>query len=104
MKTLNLSSKAGLVAFGSGLAQVITILISVVLARLLTKSDFGTSKQVFLLYAIFAPVFITGIPASIYYFLSILKNDKDKNLCVSRSITLLLILSIVLAVFISSSY
>ena len=99
----NLSSKAAIIAFGAGIAQVITVLSTVILARILTPADLGTYKQIFLLYSISAPIFITGIPASIYYFLVRLKKEEEKRLFVARSISLLFILGLLLGIFVSLS-
>ncbi|MEX0621771.1 MAG: oligosaccharide flippase family protein [Candidatus Woykebacteria bacterium] len=99
----NLSSKAAVIAFGAGIAQLITVLSTVILARILTQADLGTYKQIFLIYHLLAPIFITGIPASIYYFLARLKKEDEKKLFVARSISLLFILGLLLGVFVSLS-
>ena len=99
----NLTSKAGLIAFGSGAAQIITILSTIVLARILSKGDLGTYKQTFLLYHIVAPIFIAGVPSSIFYFLPRLKKEEDKKMFVVRSISLLVTLGLLLGLFVSLS-
>lgn len=99
----NLSSKAGLLTFGSGIAQCFLILTTVILARILTKEDLGTYKQVFLVSSLIVPVFAAGVPAGIFYFLPRLKNDKDKKIFISRSISLLVLLGLALGAVVSTS-
>ncbi|MDP2671609.1 MAG: oligosaccharide flippase family protein [bacterium] len=95
-----LTSKAILIAFGSGAAQVLTVLTGVVLARLLSRTDFGTYKQVFLVYQIFTPIFTVGIPAGLFYFLPRIRDLELKKQFISRSISLLIFTAILLTVFI----
>src|SRR3990172_5227493 len=98
LKKGRLTSKAGILTFGISIAQLVTLLSTIVLARILTKENLGTYKQVFLTYQIIAPIFITGVPASILYFLPRFKKQIDKKLFAARSIALLVILGLFLGV------
>ncbi|HEX7456425.1 MAG TPA: oligosaccharide flippase family protein [Candidatus Nanoarchaeia archaeon] len=99
----NLTSKAGLIGFGTAVFQVFTILSTLVLARILTQEDLGTYKQVFLVNNLIVPIFAAGVPAGIFYFLPRLKQEKDKKLFISRSIGLLFLLGLSLGVAVSLS-
>ncbi len=54
---------------GRSLGFLVTFFIPVVLARLFTRAEFGTYKQVFLVYATFYGVAQIGMAESLFYFL-----------------------------------
>ena len=99
----NLTSKAGILTAGSAVGQVFLILTTIVLARLLSKGDLGTYKQVFLVNSLLIPIFAAGIPASIFYFLPRFSQEVDKKLFIARTISLLWVIGIGLGIFITLS-
>src|SRR2546426_11685438 len=55
------------------------LLIAVVLARSLERSDFGTFNQVWLVNRALIYLFALGLPGSVYYFLPRLPESKRKG-------------------------
>jgi len=55
------------------------LLIAVVLARSLERTDFGTFNQVWLVNKSLLYLFALGLPVSVYYFLLRLLDAKIKN-------------------------
>ena len=54
---------------GQGLATVVTLISSMVLARLLTQAELATYRQTLLAYNFAAPVLSLGLSSGLYYFL-----------------------------------
>ena len=69
VKTHSISKQAIVLIMGRGLAASFTFLIPVVLARYLSPSDYGTFKQVFLIYSTLFMALPFGIIQSLYYFI-----------------------------------
>src|SRR3569832_2392471 len=63
------SRQALVLITGRGLAAAFTFFIPVVLARYLSPSDYGTFKQIFLIYSSLFLVLPFGIIQSLYYFI-----------------------------------
>ncbi len=60
-------------------ALVASIAMAAVLARLLTKADYGAFSQVITLYAIMSLIFQVGIPQSLYYFMPRLPAEEKRG-------------------------
>jgi len=54
---------------GRALASVVTLLIPVILARIFDQTEYGTYKQLFLLFATLYSVALVGLSDSLYYFI-----------------------------------
>ena len=65
----SISRQALVLITGRGLAAAFTFFIPVVLARYLSPSDYGTFKQIFLIYSSLFLVLPFGIIQSLYYFI-----------------------------------
>jgi O-antigen/teichoic acid export membrane protein len=64
-----LSRPAFLLVAGRTAGFVVSFVIPVVLARLFSRADFGTYKQLFLIYATFYGLAQVGMAESLYYFI-----------------------------------
>ncbi len=67
-KPASINKQALTLIFGRGLASSFTFLIPIVLARYLAPAEYGTFKQVFLVYSSLFMVLPFGIIQSLYYF------------------------------------
>lgn len=67
-KPASINKQALTLIFGKGLASSFTFLIPIVLARHLAPAEYGTYKQIFLIYASLFTVLPFGIIQSLYYF------------------------------------
>lgn len=67
-KPASISKQALTLIFGRGLASGFTFLIPIVLARYLDPTEYGTYKQIFLVYSSLFMVLPFGIIQSLYYF------------------------------------
>ena len=65
----SLKTQAGLLAAGRAIGQVLNALVSFVAARQLLQEDFGTFRQIYLLFATLLLITDLGQVESLYYFL-----------------------------------
>lgn len=79
MKKENLSNDAVIITTGKMITKLTEIVVSLVLVRFLTKSDYGTYRQVWLVYATISGILLLGIPRSIYYFVPTLPEDRKRT-------------------------
>lgn len=68
------------IALGSLFTFSFGIVSSVILSRYLSKSDYGTYKQVFYIYSTFLTVFTLGLPKAYSYFLPRTEISQAKSL------------------------
>lgn len=66
---LSLTGKVGYISLGRGLAALSSLVAGMLLSRYLTRSDYGTYKQLWLIYSTLYPLFSLGLPTSINYFI-----------------------------------
>lgn len=64
-----MASQAAALALGSLFVQGAAFLSVIVLARLLSKAELGGYQQLLLIYAIFTPLLIGGIPSALLFFM-----------------------------------
>jgi O-antigen/teichoic acid export membrane protein len=64
-----LVKQAGIISAADFLRLFIKTVIGMFLARILTQAEYGTYRQLFLLYTIISAIFLVGIPQSVYYFI-----------------------------------
>ncbi len=76
-------------------------LAGIVLARLLLPAEFGSWRQLFLIYNTFSTLLLLGIPQSLLYFLPKLKHQDSKNEFITRAVNLVTLLAFIfgLAIF-----
>jgi len=70
-----LVKQAGIISAADFLRLFVKTLIGVLLARILTQADFGTYRQLFMIYTLISSIFMIGLPQSVYYFLP--KSDDE---------------------------
>ena len=77
------------VGLGSLSSFLMTIVSAIILARVLTKSDFGTYRQILYVYTSLLVVFSAGIPKTYSYFMPRFGLSKQKD--VVKKITIILL-------------
>jgi len=75
----SLSGEAVVLSLGAVAAQILTVLSLAVLARLLTKSQFGTYQQLGLVFSIVSSLLIAGVPSALLYFLPRASSDAERR-------------------------
>ena len=85
-----LTTQAGGVSLGRGVATLAGLATAMILSRLLDEHEYGTYRQVWLVFFTLAPVLELGIPPSVSYFVPQLRRPDLKPYLVQHS-TLLLI-------------
>ena len=73
------SARAMMMILSKAVSHLCFLLIAVVLARSLERSDFGTFNQVWLVNRSLIYLFALGLPVSVYYFLPRLPETKRKG-------------------------
>jgi O-antigen/teichoic acid export membrane protein len=98
----DLVKQAGLISAADFLRLFIKTIIGFVLARILTQSEYGTYRQLFMIYTLLSAFFMIGLPQSIYYFIP-KSDDETKKRFIKQTIDIFTILgllcSILLLVF-----
>ena len=77
---------------------LLSMLLSMVAVRLLTKTEIAVNSQTFLAYSTFAPFLTLGINSGIYYYLS--QNEHRKRAAVNECMMLVSASSLLFALFI----
>jgi O-antigen/teichoic acid export membrane protein len=93
------TKKVFALSLGQGLTSVVMLVSGMVLARVLTKHDFGTVRQTLLAYQFAAPLLTLGLPQAIYYFLP--EEKKRPRGVLIDNLTLLVALSCVFSLFLA---
>ena len=75
----SLSGEAIVLAFGALASQAVTLVSLAVLARLLTKREFGTYSQLGIVFSIVSSLFIAGVPSAPLYYLRARKSDTERR-------------------------
>ncbi|HPY63466.1 MAG TPA: oligosaccharide flippase family protein [Bacillota bacterium] len=92
------TNRAIALMIGSTVNTLLSLLLSMAAARVLTKIELANNSQTFLVYTTFASFLTLGIPSGIYYHL--VHNEHRKRAVVSESILLTLGASLLFALFI----
>jgi len=87
-KTLRLADRAAFLITGNGIQSLASMATVMVLTRLLTATQWGSYKQMWLAYNAAAPFLLLGIPASVLFFVPRLE-AKDRSLFTTQSALLL---------------
>jgi O-antigen/teichoic acid export membrane protein len=95
---LSRGAKVIFLTIGNGMALIAGLIGSMVAARYLSKADYGTVRQTFLVYEFIAPILLLGLPNALYYFLP--RNGEDRRGQVIDNAALLLGLGLAFSLFI----
>ncbi len=83
-----LTTQAGGVSLGRGIAALAGLATAMILSRLLPESQYGTYRQVWLIFFTLAPVFELGVPASASFFVPQLPREELKTYLVQNGLVL----------------
>lgn len=83
---LSLTTQAGLLAVSRTAAQVFNALAGVVIVRFISQEDYGTFRQVYLLFATLVVLTDLGLSESLYYFLPRYPERKRKLILRSAAV------------------
>jgi len=90
-------SKVFSLSLVQNLNLVVSIITTMIFARLLTKQDLATYKQTFLAYDFFVPLLTLGLPEAVFYFLP--QNKKHERHLVLDNMLLLFLLGVLFFLF-----
>jgi len=85
----SLTFKVGILTFNQVTVQVASTLIGIVVARMLTRDELGTFRQLTLLSGLITPLFIAGLPASILFFMPRLTDVESRQSFVAQTVLIL---------------
>jgi len=91
------ASKVIALSLGGALTAVVGLLSTMVLARVLTKSDYATYRQTMLAYQFAEPLLTLALPMALYYFLP-LSSNRERGVLLDN-IALLTLLASVFTLF-----
>ncbi len=91
----NLSKQAGVLSLTEFIRFFFKTLIGIALARILTQGDYGSYRQLFLIYATFSTLLLLGIPQSVLYFLPRANTEAEQKLIITRTLNLITMLAFV---------
>jgi O-antigen/teichoic acid export membrane protein len=83
-----LTTQAGGVSIGRAVATLAGLATVMVLSRILTRQDYGTYRQVWLVFFTLAPVLEMGVPPSVSFFGPQLSRDERKTYLAQNGLTL----------------
>jgi len=78
-KQLSLTRQTAFLVIGRTYASLCFFLTYVFLSHMMSTSDYGLYRQVWLVYNTLAPVFLFGIPATVAYFVPLLSGQKKRR-------------------------
>ncbi|MBD3236424.1 MAG: oligosaccharide flippase family protein [Candidatus Eisenbacteria bacterium] len=84
-----LTTQAGGVSLGRGVAALAGLATAMVLSRWLSPDDYGTYRQIWLVFFTLAPIFELGIPPSVSFFVPQLPRENLKRYFVQNGLALL---------------
>jgi len=88
LDSTRIAASAMLMMLSKAISHACFLLIAVVLARSLERTDFGTFNQVWLVNKSLLYLFALGLPVSVYYFLPRLPNAKIKGFVLQTMVSL----------------
>jgi O-antigen/teichoic acid export membrane protein len=91
----DLSKQAGILSLSEFVRFFFKTLIGIALARILTQGDYGSYRQLFLIYATFSTLLLLGIPQSVLYFLPRANTEAEQKLIITRTLNLITMLAFV---------
>lgn len=93
---LSLASQAGLLAASRAAGQVLNALVGIVVVRFISQEDYGTFRQVYLLFATLVVLTDLGLTESLYYFLP--RHPGARRRLMLRSTTVVGVAQVVLGI------
>lgn len=84
-----LTTQAGGISLGRGVAALAGLITAMILSRWLPPDDYGTYRQIWLVFFTLAPVFELGIPPSVSFFVPQLPRERLKAYFVQNGLALL---------------
>ncbi len=84
-----LTTQAGGVTLGRGIAAVTGLVTAMILSRVMTVDNYGTYRQVWLIFFALAPILELGIPPSVSFFMPQLARDNVKTYLIQNALVLL---------------
>ncbi|MCB5260154.1 MAG: oligosaccharide flippase family protein [Candidatus Cloacimonetes bacterium] len=102
----DLSRKAGLLSLADFIRFFIKTLLGIALARILSPADLGSYRQLFLIFSTLSGILLLGFPQSMLYFLPKAANEAEIKRIISRTFSIVSLLSLICAllIFLSSKY
>ena len=91
-----LATNALFLIVGQFIVYAGNIIVSILLVRILSKSEYGTFMQVNLLCGTIGSLVVFGLPASLFYFIPKLQNEQVKRF-ILQNLAVLLLLGVVSA-------
>lgn len=91
----NRSKQAGLLTSAEFIRFGFKSLVGVILARILLPAEFGSYRQLFLIYTTFSTLMLLGIPQSVLVFLPKLRHVDSKREYISKVVNLITVLAFV---------
>lgn len=88
-----LVKQAGIISAADFLRLFVKTLIGVLLARILTQAEFGTYRQLFMIYTLISSIFMIGLPQSVYYFLP-KSDDETKKKFLKQTVDIFTVLGL----------
>ena len=88
-----LASNTIILIFGKAVGTISMIVLFIILSRLFSESEYGSVRQALMINKGLLEVFALGIPMSIYYFLSRLR-DSRKKIFITQSLVMLGVLGL----------
>jgi len=82
------SKKILYLMIGNSIQSLFSLITVIVLSRILTKQDYGTYRQVWIFYSFLSPLFLVGIPTSLFYFMPRLSEDRKRIFLFQTTIVL----------------
>ena len=95
----SLSYKSSIIAFSKAISVLLSLVISMMLARYLSVVSYGYYKEIQLVYNTLVPILTIGIPTSINYFVPRSSTREEAKNYVYQSYLILLISGIILTLF-----
>ena len=88
---MDIKKNIAIITFGNVITSSFIILNGIVLSRCLSMTDYGTYRQVYLIFSLLQSVMLLGIPQSINYFMPIFDRKAQKTFLFQAVIITLII-------------
>lgn len=87
--------QAGIISLAEFFRFFIKTLIGILLARILNQEDYGSYRQLFLVYTSFSALLLLGVPQSLLFFLPKAQDETEQKQIITRTLNLISLLAIV---------
>jgi O-antigen/teichoic acid export membrane protein len=94
----HLVKQAGLLSVADFSRLAIKALVGFILARLFTQADYGSFRQLYLVYTTFSALLLLGLPQSILYFLPKIKDEKKRSQFVQQCMVVFSVLGVLFSI------